>query len=383
MRLVFAGTPEFARVALAHLHAAGHDIALVLTQPDRPAGRGMKLQPSAVKQFALEHQLTVAQPASLRLDGKFANEAQAAQTLIAQAGAQAMVVVAYGLILPQWVLDTMAGPGQWGCFNIHASLLPRWRGAAPIHRAIEAGDTETGVTIMQMDAGLDTGPMLLQERMAIRDTDSTATLHDALAAVGARLMVQALANPAALKPRLQSEQGVCYAHKIDKAEATIDWQQSAEQIARKVRAFDPFPGASTRLAGETLKIWGAQALAHGEGEAHTQESLATGREPKTADDLKGLAAPDIAPCTIDPAASFFVHQHADLMASGASGQAPPGLILASEPRGLVVAAGAGTCLRITHLQRPGGKRLAVADYLQGHAVAPGQCFDGPAAPDAA
>ena len=383
MRLVFAGTPEFARVALAHLHAAGHDIALVLTQPDRPAGRGMKLQPSAVKQFALEHQLTVAQPASLRLDGKFANEAQAAQTLIAQAGAQAMVVVAYGLILPQWVLDTMAGLGQWGCFNIHASLLPRWRGAAPIHRAIEAGDTETGVTIMRMDAGLDTGPMLLQERMAIRDMDSTATLHDALAAVGARLMVQALANPAALKPRLQSEQGVCYAHKIDKAEATIDWQQSAEQIARKVRAFDPFPGASTRLAGETLKIWGAQALAHGEGEAHTQESLATGREPKTADDLKGLAAPDIAPCTIDPAASFFVHQHADLMASGASGQAPPGLILASEPRGLVVAAGAGTCLRITHLQRPGGKRLAVADYLQGHAVAPGQCFDGPAAPDAA
>ncbi len=383
MRLVFAGTPEFARVALAHLHAAGHDIALVLTQPDRPAGRGMKLQPSAVKQFALEHQLTVAQPASLRLDGKFANEAQAAQALMTQTGAQAMVVVAYGLILPQWVLDTMAGPGQWGCFNIHASLLPRWRGAAPIHRAIEAGDTETGVTIMQMDAGLDTGPMLLQERMAIRDTDSTATLHDALAAVGARLMVQALANPAALKPRLQSEQGVCYAHKIDKAEATIDWQQSAEQIARKVRAFDPFPGASTRLAGETLKIWGAQALAHGEGEAHTQESLATGREPKTADDLKGLAAPDIAPCTIDPAASFFVHQHADLMASGASGQAPPGLILASEPRGLVVAAGAGTCLRITHLQRPGGKRLAVADYLQGHAVAPGQCFDGPAAPDAA
>ena len=382
MRLVFAGTPEFARVALAHLHAAGHDIALVLTQPDRPAGRGMKLQPSAVKQFALEHQLTLAQPASLRLDGKFVHEAQAAQTLIAQAGAQAMVVVAYGLILPQWVLDTMAGPGQWGCFNIHASLLPRWRGAAPIHRAIEAGDTETGVTIMQMDAGLDTGPMLLQERMAIRDMDSTATLHDALAAVGARLMVQALANPDALQPRVHSEQGVCYAHKIDKAEATIDWQQSAEQIAHKVRAFDPFPGASTRLAGETLKIWGAQALAHSDGAAHAQESLATGGEPKTADDLKGLAAPDIAPCTIDPAASFFVHQHADLMASGASGQAPPGLILASGPHGLVVAAGADTCLRITHLQRPGGKRLAVADYLQGHALAPGLCFDGPAAPDA-
>ena len=382
MRLVFAGTPEFARVALAHLHAAGHDIALVLTQPDRPAGRGMKLQPSAVKQFALEHQLTVAQPTSLRLDGKSADEAQVAQALITQTGAQAMVVVAYGLILPQWVLDSMAGLGQWGCFNIHASLLPRWRGAAPIHRAIEAGDTESGVTIMQMDAGLDTGPMLLQERMAITPDASTATLHDALAALGARLMVQALANPAALKPRLQSEQGVCYAHKIDKAEAAIDWRQSAEQIAHKVRAFDPFPGASTRLAGETLKIWGAQALAHSDGAAHAQESLATGGEPKTADDLKGLAAPDIAPSAIEPTASFFAHQHADLMASGASGRARPGLILASEPRGLVVAAGAGTCLRITHLQRPGGKRLAVADYLQGHALAPGLCFDGPAAPDA-
>ena len=334
MRLVFAGTPEFARVALAQLHAAGHDIALVLTQPDRPAGRGMKLQPSAVKQFALEHQLTVAQPASLRLDGKFALEAQAAQALITQTGAQAMVVVAYGLILPQWVLDTMAEPGQWGCFNIHASLLPRWRGAAPIHRAIEAGDTESGVTIMQMDAGLDTGPMLLQERMAITPEASTATLHDDLAALGARLMVQALANPAALTPRLQSDQGVCYAHKIDKAEATIDWQQSADQIARKVRAFDPFPGASTRLAGEALKIWGAQALAHSEG------------------------------------------------AGNADIQLRPGLILGSDPHGLLVATGAGTCLRITHLQRPGGKRLAVADYLKGHAVAPGQCFDGPAVPDA-
>ena len=382
MRLVFAGTPEFARVALAHLHAAGHDIALVLTQPDRPAGRGMKLQPSAVKQFALEHQLTVAQPASLRLDGKSADEAQVAQALITQTGAQAMVVVAYGLILPQWVLDSMAGLGQWGCFNIHASLLPRWRGAAPIHRAIEAGDTESGVTIMQMDAGLDTGPMLLQERMAITPDASTATLHDALAALGARLMVQALANPDALQPRVQSEQGVCYAHKIDKAEAAIDWRQSAEQIAHKVRAFDPFPGASTRLAGETLKIWGAQALAHSDGAAHAQESLATGGEPKTADDLKGLAAPDIASSAIEPTASFFAHQHADLMASGASGQAPPGLILASDAHGLLVAAGAGTCLRITHLQRPGGKRLAVADYLQGHALAPGLCFDGPAAPDA-
>lgn len=383
MRLVFAGTPEFARVALAHLHAAGHDIALVLTQPDRPAGRGMKLQPSAVKQFALEHQLTVAQPASLRLDGKFANEAQAAQTLIAQAGAQAMVVVAYGLILPQWVLDTMAGPGHWGCFNIHASLLPRWRGAAPIHRAIEAGDTETGVTIMQMDAGLDTGAMLLQARMPIRDTDSTATLHDALADMGARLMVQALDQRAALKPRLQSEEGVCYAHKIEKAEAAIDWQLPADHIARKVRALDPFPGASARLAGETLKIWGAQALAHSAGAALAQESLASGRVPRTTQAAMDLAASNLAPSAIDPIASVAARQHAELVASGASGQAPPGSILASDAHGLLVAAGAGSCLRITHLQRPGGKRLPVADYVQGHALAPGQSFDSPAQQDAA
>ena len=329
MRLVFAGTPEFARVALAHLHAAGHEIALVLTQPDRPAGRGMKLQPSAVKQFAQAQQFTVAQPASLGLDGKFPLEAQAAQDLIRQVRAQAMVVVAYGLLLPQWVLDAMSGPGQWGCFNIHASLLPRWRGAAPIHRAIEAGDTESGVTIMQMDAGLDTGPMLLQERIAILPEASTALLHDALAERGARMMVQALENPASLQLRVQSEQGVCYAHKIDKAEAAIDWQQPAEQIARKVRAFDPFPGAMARLGGETLKVWGAQAM-----------------------------APDETPVF-------------------AGGRVRPGLMLACEPRGLVVAAGAGTCLRITHLQRPGGKRLAVADYLQGHALSPGLCFDSP------
>jgi methionyl-tRNA formyltransferase len=331
LRLVFAGTPEFARVALAHLHSAGHEIVLVLTQPDRPAGRGMKLQPSAVKQFAQAQGLALAQPTSLRLDGKFAVEAQAAQDLISQARAEAMVVVAYGLLLPQWVLDAMAGPGQWGCFNIHASLLPRWRGAAPIHRAIEAGDIESGITIMQMDAGLDTGPMLLQERIAIAPDASTAVLHDALAERGGRLMVQALDNLAALHGRVQTEEGVCYAHKIDKAEATIDWQQPAEQIARKVRAFDPFPGASARLGSETLKVWGAQVLA--------------------------------------PAETVAL----------ADGQARPGLLLASDPQGLVVAAGAGTCLRITHLQRPGGKRLAVADYLQGHALAPGLCFDSPLA----
>ena len=375
MRLVFAGTPEFARVALAHLHAAGHEIALVLTQPDRPAGRGMKLQPSAVKQFAQQHQLAVAQPPSLRLDGKFAPEAQAVQALIAQARADAMVVVAYGLLLPQWVLDAMAGPGQWGCFNIHASLLPRWRGAAPIHRAIEAGDTESGVTIMQMDAGLDTGPMLLQKRIAIGPDASTAVLHDALASLGARLIVQALENPAALQAMAQSDEGVCYAHKIDKAEAAIDWQQPAVQIARKVRAFDPFPGASTRLDGETLKVWGAQAIALREN-----GGMAAHSEGMQGDAAPGHRAPGTA--AMDSTASFISRQSVVADAentTGAGGTLRPGQVLISGPHGLVVAAGAGSYLRITHLQRPGGKRLAVADYLQGHAVAPGLCFDGPAA----
>ncbi len=193
MKIIFAGTPEFASVALERLHAAGFDIALVLTQPDRPAGRGMKLHASPVKQFALAHHIPLAQPRSLRLDGKYPDDAAAAREAILAAGADAMVVAAYGLILPQWVLDIPT----FGCFNIHASLLPRWRGAAPIHRAIEAGDTETGVTIMQMDAGLDTGDMLFMHSVPITGGDTTATLHDRLADLGGKLMVLALNQAAA------------------------------------------------------------------------------------------------------------------------------------------------------------------------------------------
>ena len=188
VKVIFAGTPEFARVALERLHAAGLTIALVLTQPDRPAGRGMKLQASAVKQFALEHHIPVAQPRSLRLDGKYPDDAAAARAAIEAAQADVMVVAAYGLILPQWVLDTP----RLGCLNIHASVLPRWRGAAPIHRAIEAGDVQTGVTIMQMDAGLDTGDMLLVEKLPIVPDDTTGALHDRLAVLGGRLIVEAL-----------------------------------------------------------------------------------------------------------------------------------------------------------------------------------------------
>jgi methionyl-tRNA formyltransferase len=316
LKLVFAGTPEFAAVALAHLHAAGHDIVLVLSQPDRPAGRGMKLHPSPVKQFARAHGMAVAQPRSLRLDGKYPADAEAAWAALEAAQADAMVVAAYGLILPQWVLDLP----RLGCFNIHASLLPRWRGAAPIHRAIEAGDAVTGITIMQMDAGLDTGDMLLSRSLPILSSDTTGSLHDRLAELGGQLMVQTLgqAELGKLQPVPQPLEGVSYASKIDKAEASIDWSQTAQIISQRVRAFNPFPGASTQWAGETLKIW-AVAVGH-----------ALARPPQI-----------------------------------------PGQIVALTPSGMVVAARDAT-LVITELQRPGGKRLSSAEFLRGCSVQAGQ-----------
>jgi methionyl-tRNA formyltransferase len=320
LRVIFAGTPQFARVALERLHGAGFAIALVLTQPDRPAGRGMKLQPSPVKQFALEHGLPVAQPRSLRLDGKYPEEAAAAKAAIEQARADVMVVAAYGLILPQWILDAP----RLGGLNIHASLLPRWRGAAPIHRAVEAGDRDTGVTIMQMDAGLDTGAMLLIGRMPIEAHDTTGSVHDKLAALGGDLVVQALelAADGRLKPVTQPEEGVTYARKIEKAEAIVDWSQPAEVIARRIRAFDPAPGASSILAGEPVKLWGAEVV----------------------------TAP--------------------------GGDGSPGRILAVSPSGFDVRCGQGA-LRITQLQRAGGKRLAAADFLRGFDVKADMNFGPP------
>jgi methionyl-tRNA formyltransferase len=315
LKLIFAGTPEFAAVALAQLLAAGHDVALVLTQPDRPAGRGMKLQISPVKQLAVAHGIAVVQPRSLRLDGKYPDDAQAAHAALQTANADAMVVAAYGLILPQWVLDLP----RLGCFNIHASLLPRWRGAAPIHRAIEAGDNTTGVTIMQMDAGLDTGDMLLAESLAIFPGDTTASLHDRLAAVGGALMVQALvqAGQNQLQPVHQPLEGITYASKIEKSEAMIDWAQSADVITRRVRAFNPFPGASTLLDGEVLKIWRAEVA-------------------------------DGAPV----------------------GSQSYGQIVAVAQEGIAVAA-MNSIVIIKEVQRPGGKRLAVADFLRGNPLQPG------------
>jgi methionyl-tRNA formyltransferase len=258
VRVAFAGTPEFARVALAAIHGAGHEVPLVLTQPDRPAGRGLKLQASPVKQYAQAHGLPLAQPRSLRLDGKFPEDAAAARTALDEAAPDVMVVAAYGLILPPWVL---ALP-RHGCLNIHGSLLPRWRGAAPIQRAIEAGDAETGITIMQMDAGLDTGAMLLAEALPIAPTDTSATLHDRLAALGARLVDQALERLAqgALQPRPQPAEGVTYAHKIEKAEAAIDWQAPAAVVERRLRAFDPFPGATAVLGGQPVKVWRGRVI---------------------------------------------------------------------------------------------------------------------------
>ena len=263
MRLAFAGTPEFARAALAAIVHAGHAAALVLTQPDRPGGRGMRLQPSAVKQYALDQGLALAQPRSLRLDGKFAEDAQSAQAALAQAAPELIVVAAYGLLLPPWVLDL---PPR-GCLNIHASLLPRWRGAAPIQRAIEAGDTRTGITLMQMDAGLDTGPTLLERALPIAGDETAATLHDKLAVLGAELIVQALARLDSLGARAQDPQAASYAHKIAKTEAAIDWSRPAAEIERRVRAFDPFPGCSCQVAGQALKVWRARVVAGAQGAA--------------------------------------------------------------------------------------------------------------------
>lgn len=315
LRVAFAGTPEFAAIALRALLDAGFEVPLVLSQPDRPAGRGMKLQASPVKQLAVERGIAVAQPRSLRLDGKFPDEAAIGRQALLDARPDVLVVAAYGLILPAWVLTLP----RLGCLNIHGSILPRWRGAAPIHRAIEAGDVETGITIMQMDEGLDTGDMLLIERLPITPVDTSATLHDRLAVLGGRMIVQALdiAARGALDPVRQPEEGVTYAHKIEKAEGQIRWTDEAVRIARRLRAFDPFPGGVAQLDGEPLKVWRAEVVD----------------------------------------------------ADGTPGE--PGRVLAVAPEGPVVACGRGS-VRLTELQRAGGKRLPAAAFLQARPLLVGE-----------
>ena len=308
MRVVFAGTPEFAAVALKALIDAGFDIPLVLTQPDRPAGRGLALQASPVKQLAQAHGIPVAQPEALRTGGRHAEVAEGAQALLRATSCDVMVVVAYGLILPQAVLDIP----RLGCINIHASLLPRWRGAAPIQRAIEAGDRETGVAIMQMDEGLDTGPVLAVEATPIATDDTAATLHDRLAQMGARLVVDTLhrmkKGQAVAVP--QPQEGATYAAKILKDEAALDFSLPSAVLARRINAFNPFPGAAAFFEGVPVKMWRAEPI----------DAPTAGR---------------------------------------------PGEVLAADPQvGVLVACGDGV-LRVKELQKPGGKRMAASEFVKG------------------
>lgn len=310
MKIVYAGTPEFARVALSAILEAGHEVPLVMTQPDRPSGRGLKLTPSAVKQGALDAGIPVIQPRGLRLDGKYAEEAEQARQALLQAQPDLMVVAAYGLILPQWVLQLP----RHGCFNIHASLLPRWRGAAPIQRAIEAGDLQTGVCIMQMDEGLDTGDVVLRRALPITPIHTAASLHDELAVLGARAIVQAIADLEAgkLQAEPQPEEGVTYAAKLEKSEGQLDLSLPAPLLARRIRAFNPAPGSSITLPGleQPVKVWMAESLAG---------------DPRTGE---------------------------------------PGQVLAVSPEGVDIATGEGV-LRLLNLQKSGGKRLPVSEFVRG------------------
>jgi methionyl-tRNA formyltransferase len=305
MRLIFAGTPEFAAIALSALVEAGHEIVLVLTQPDRPSGRGLRLEPSAVKKTAQKQKLNISQPKTLKHDD--------ATQLIREAAADAMIVAAYGLILPKTILPLP----RLGCINIHASLLPRWRGAAPIQRAILAGDKRTGITIMQMDEGLDTGDMLAQQALLIGGEETAGELHDRLATLGAEMINDVLSAP--LKQQPQDNALATYAAKISKSEAFIDWNEGAVTIHRKIRAFNPFPGAFSVLGGETIKFWRASPHA----------------------------------------------------ATGA-----PGTVCTSAPGELVVACGKGA-LSILELQRAGGKRMATAAFLGGYPIATTARFGAP------
>ena len=305
MKVIFAGTPDFAAAALKAIAAAGFEIPLVLTQPDRPKGRGMQLAPSPVKQAALELGLRVAQPEKLR------NNTEALQ-MLKEVEADVMVVAAYGLILPQDVLDTP----KHGCLNIHASLLPRWRGAAPIQRAIEAGDAETGVCIMQMDIGLDTGGVVSEHRYAIQPTDTANEVHDALMSLGAAAIVadlQQLKTEGRLKSVKQPEEGVTYAQKLSKEEARIDWNESAAVIERKIRAFNPVPAAWVEYQGKPMKIWRAEVVVQ---------------------------------------------------------QGRAGEVLSCSSDGLIIACGENA-LKITELQPSGSKRMDIAAFAAGHTVEAG------------
>jgi methionyl-tRNA formyltransferase len=316
MKIIFAGTPQFAASALAAL-LKEHQVVAVLTQPDRPAGRGMQLTPSPVKQLALQHGLAVLQPTTLKTEE--------IQRSIAALDADVMVVAAYGLILPKAVLQLP----RHGCLNIHASLLPRWRGAAPVQRAILAGDSETGITIMQMDEGLDTGDMLVRHACPIAATDTGHTLHDKLAEMGANSILEALRllQENRLMPVRQDNDAACYAAKLLKSEAQIDWRQDARHIERAVRAYNPFPVSHANFNGATIKIWQAGLCAD-------EQEETGGKNPH---------------------------------------EIVPGKVLAADKHGIIVACGKNA-LRLEVLQRPGGKPQPAAQFLQAMPIKPGDNF---------
>jgi methionyl-tRNA formyltransferase len=321
LKVVFAGTPEFAKDALSAICDAGFEVPLVMTQPDRPAGRGMHLQESPVKQFAKVKGIRVIQPTSLKLNGKYPDEAKAAMQTLASIDFDVLVVAAYGLILPQEVFDVASQNNRHGCLNIHASLLPRWRGAAPIQRAIEAGDSKTGISIMQMDLGLDTGDVLALQSLEIQNTETASSLHDRLAKLGSEMIVDVLKSLVDKKPlhrEPQSEVDVVYANKILKEEARINWSLPAINIDRRIRAFNPFPGCAFEYKGQLLKVWMSK--------------------------LSGL-----------PASSKF------------------GEIIAVDKTGVTVSTGSGT-VTLTELQKPGGKRGPALQVCQSLAVLPGEIF---------
>ena len=319
MKIVFAGTPEFAAQAMRAIDAAGHQIVLVLTQPDRRSGRGMHVQASPVKTFALEKNIPLLQPASLRrnsADPEKQAEAEAAYQQLSTTDFDVMVVVAYGLILPQDVLDIAESNVRHGCFNIHASILPRWRGAAPIQRSIEHGDSKTGVSIMKMDVGLDTGDTVLVREIAIADDETSASLHDRLAKLGAESIVEALSTlqqGASLIKTPQAAEGIRYAEKILKSEAEIDWQLSATEIDHRIRAFNPFPGATSNLDGIPMKFWNSRV-------SHSGDYSQTGQI---------------------------------------------GEVLGFSKEGAFIQCGQGV-IEVLEMQKPGGKRMNAVAYLRTH-----------------
>jgi methionyl-tRNA formyltransferase len=353
MRLIFAGTPVFAELALRALVGAGHDVALVLTRPDRPAQRGQKLSASPVKQWAQARGIEVWQPRTLREPEAWAR--------LRAVGADAMVVAAYGMLLPP---EALAIP-RLGCLNIHASLLPRWRGAAPIQRAVQAGDTETGITIMQMDAGLDTGPMRLVRTIPIGVDEPAGSVHDRLAAAGAEAIVEALARLEAgdLPLHAQPAVGVTHAAKITRADSAIDWSAPPRAIVDRLRALDPAPGGAAELArlpGTVLKLWRARVA---DDAPPGVQAAATPAGPG------GEAAPD-----------------AGVQATGHRAVAPPGTVLSVGAGGILVACGTGPAggasgaVALLELQRPGGRRMPAREFLAGFPLFPGDLLQTPAAP---